>query len=408
MDDLLKLARQFDENMQQDRETGQQQQPPSQTEEQRGSTWSDGVEEELQALFDCSTQTLSGRLSPSQSGSSLEPRGTPGAAPRALNPGLGLRSSHEAELTEPQPSGTTGAGLLAAQNRGSIRSGSQYFDDDWEDDDLLNDPNVIAMTQNPLQEQPGVKTQSNAKTTGGSSRNRCVVQNSNSRLRPSCSMSRPSGIQQLCPQLKTTNRSTFRLGPTPQHQTTPFSSTTFTAIQSKVLVPDLESSTKEPVAVAADGPAAAPLVQTAAGNAAAPTSAPGMWDSPWDCGEDDQLLYQACDTLERSCDVQAEGGRSSSTSTRTPPMEAAGANQSACSRLVRSNSLPGTLGSSLPPVGGAGGGAPLSQSLPGTHVAARPLGRWSNTTGTSGSWNPRPACKRSGSQLDADSSKGKY
>lgn len=380
VEDLLKLARQFDENMQQDRETEQQQTQhqggtpsSSKTEDCKGSTWSDGVEAELQALFDCSTQRFSGQLS---QGFTQEASGKTAAAGR----------------TEPKPSERSRAAPQAAEDGGATRSIAQHFDDDWEDDDLLNDPDVIAMTQNPLQEQLGVKTQSNTKTktTLISSSSSSVVQTATSRLRPSCSGSRPSGIQQLCPRLKTTSRSTFRLGPSPHHKAAPCSNTTYTAIQSKALVPDLESSTKE---------APPPPVQATAGHSAAPDSVLGMWDSHWDCGDDDQLLYQACDTLERSSSIQAEGGRSSSSS-RTPPITASTTNkQSACSRWVRSNSLPETRGWSRLPVGGASedGAAPMSQSLPGGHVAPGPLGRSSITTGTTASSNPRPTCKRSGS-----------
>lgn len=402
MEDLLKLARQFDENMQQDRETEQQQTQhqggtpsSSKTEDCKGSTWSDGVEAELQALFDCSTQRFSGQLS---QGFTQEARGKMAAAGR----------------TEPKPSERSRAAQQAAEDGGSTRSVAQHFDDDWEDDGLLNDPDVIAMTQNPLQEQLGVKTQSNAKTKTSlsSSSSSSVVQTSTSRLRPSCSGSRPSGIQQLCPRLKTTSRSTFRLGPSAHHKAAPCSKTTFTAIQSKAIVPDLESSTKEappppPPPVQAT---AAPPVQATAGHSAAPDSALGMWDSHWDCGDDDQLLYQACDTLERSSRIQAEGGRSSSGS-RTPSIAASTTNkQSPCSRWVRSNSLPETRGWSLLPVGGAseGGAAPMSQSLPGGHVAPGPLGRSSITTGTTALSNPRPACKRSGSHSAEISNKGKY
>lgn len=383
MEDLLKLARQFDENMQQDRDAEQRQTqhqggtPSSgKTEDCKGSTWSDGVEAELQALFDCSTQRFSGQLS---QGFSQEARDKVPAVGRA----------------ELKPSERSGAAPQAAKDGGSTRSVAQRFDDDWEDDALLNDPDVIAMTQNPLQEQLGVKTQSNTKTkTTLNSSSSSVVNASTSRLRPSSSGSRASGIQQLCPRLKTTSRSTFRLGPGTHHQAAPCSNTTFTAIQSKALIPEHESSTKE-----APPP---PPVQATTGHSAAPDSVLAMWDSHWDCGDDDQLLYQACDTLERSSSIQAEGGRSSSGS-RTPPIATSTTNkQSACGRWVRSNSLPETREWSLR-VGGAseGGAPPLSQSHPGGHMANGPLGRSSISTGTT-------ACKRSGSHSAEISNKGKY
>lgn len=375
MEDLLKLARQFDENMQQDSETEQQQTTQHQggmpssgkAEESKGSTWSDGVEAELHALFDSSTQKFSGTLS---QGFSQEARDK-------------MAASGQMEPKSRERSGA--ASQTAVGGGGLIRNVTPQFDDDWEDDDLLNDPDVIAMTQNPLL---CVKTLSNAKTkTTLSCSSSSVVQNSTSRFRPSSSGSKPSKIQQLSPRPKTTSRSTFRLGTSGHHQAAQYSNTTFT----KAVIPELKSSTKEPAATAA------PPVPTTAAVSAAPDR--GTWDNHWDCGDDDQLLYQACDTLERSSSVQAEGEQSG----KTQPIEASTANkQSACSRLVRSNSLPETRGWSMLQVGGVSGDrvAPMSQSLP--------QGRGSITTGSTASSNPRSACKRSGSQSAETSNKGDY
>lgn len=379
MEDLLKLARQFDENMQQDTEQQQTRHQggtmsSGKAGDSKGSTWSDGVEAELHALFDSSTQKFSGTLS---QGFSQEARDKMAATTTAVT---------VAGQTETKSRERSGAAPQAAVDGGSIRSVTLQFDDDWEDDDLLNDPDVIAMTQNPLL---GVKTPSNTKTktTLGCSSS-SLIQTSTSRLRPSSSGSKPSEIQQLCPRLKTTSRSTFRLGPSTHNQATHCSNTTFTAIQPKAVIPDPESCTKKPAA------AAAPSVPTTAGHSAAPDL--GTWDSHWDCGDDDQLLYQACDTLERSSSVQAERGK-------TPPIEASTANkQSASSRLVRSNSLPETRGWSMLQAGGISGewATPMSQSLP--------QGRGSIATGSTASSNPRPACKRSGSHLAETSNKGDY
>lgn len=385
VEDLLKLARQFDENMQQDRETERQQTPSFSTaEDRKGSTWSDGVEAELHALFDSSTQKISGQLS---QGFSQE-----------------ARIQATAELSE-----RSEAAPPAAEDGGSIRSVAPHFDDDWEDDNLLNDPELIAMTQDPLQEQLGVRTQADPATTlSGSS---SVVPPSASRLRPSLSDSNRSGIQQLCPRLKTTSRSTFRLGPSPHHPAAPCSS--ITAIHSKAPVPTWGSSIKVPAGASAATafvpppvyPTAAPAVRTTSSYSAVPESAMRMWDSHWDCDDDDQLLYLACDTLERSSSVQAEGGRSSSSG--TPPITTFTANkQLPCSRLVRSNSLPETRRWGPFPGGRASGGGAskggalsMSQSLPG------PLSSCSITSGTTASSNRQPACKRSGPHSAEISSK---
>ncbi|XP_057703352.1 ewing's tumor-associated antigen 1 homolog isoform X2 [Corythoichthys intestinalis] len=141
MDDLIKLARQFDKYMQQDKEalaqpgendnckinkTSEETSSPNQT------------EAELRALFDSSTQKVSGGLSPVSSKSSQDP------------------SQHSRS--------TSGA-----------KDVKEGFDDDWENDDMLNDPSLLALIQNPDR----------------------------------------GSLQELCPNVKPPLRSTFKLAPNP-------------------------------------------------------------------------------------------------------------------------------------------------------------------------------------------------
>uniref|UniRef100_A0A3B3RND8 ETAA1 activator of ATR kinase n=1 Tax=Paramormyrops kingsleyae TaxID=1676925 RepID=A0A3B3RND8_9TELE len=152
VEDLRKLAKQFDINMiQQEKEDGEidppillnkpgstgegtaprntniAQQMPQEHEEPRLES-----EESLDVLFDRSTQPLSEVLTPN----------TP-------------VQSQEMILTPPGPSVekavnsvTSNLPLVSADNTNKVPKVSQDFDDDW-DDDLLNDSFVLEMTLNP-------------------------------------------------------------------------------------------------------------------------------------------------------------------------------------------------------------------------------------------------------------------
>ncbi|XP_029295001.1 ewing's tumor-associated antigen 1 [Cottoperca gobio] len=162
VDDLLKLAKQFDFNMfHQDEEEEEEEKDPQSLEvpsddildfenrEQNDVSSSlprnsqpavktdvqlhldQDMEDDLDFLFDGPTQQLSGNLSrvssaqPSQvKPASKEASGKPSA------PSHGVTSSVSTAITEGSPV-------------------KDEFDDDWENDDLLNDSLVLAMTQNP-------------------------------------------------------------------------------------------------------------------------------------------------------------------------------------------------------------------------------------------------------------------
>lgn len=137
----MKLAKQFDINM--TRMTTEELNKPQRDETRRVKPASLPVtseriagcfsqarqeEEELQALFDGPTQHLSGRLSPPSAHCTPESITAPGAPA-----GPGPSSAPIKKAPENTPKAT-----------------DVDFDDDWENDDLLNDSFVLEMTQNPV------------------------------------------------------------------------------------------------------------------------------------------------------------------------------------------------------------------------------------------------------------------
>ncbi|XP_037327847.2 ewing's tumor-associated antigen 1 [Pungitius pungitius] len=140
VDDLLKLAKQFDFNMfhrdEEEAEEMHQQSLELLSEDilsgaspalPEGRRRPDPhVEDELDFLFDGPTQRFSGNLS----------QLTQVKPPAQGAPGTPAASSHD------PGAGVSGAGANAALAR-------DEFEDDWENDDLLNDSLVLEMTQNP-------------------------------------------------------------------------------------------------------------------------------------------------------------------------------------------------------------------------------------------------------------------
>ncbi|XP_055026608.2 uncharacterized protein etaa1b [Misgurnus anguillicaudatus] len=140
VEDLMKLAKQFDINM--TRMTTEVYKP--QHDETRRvkpasvPVTSEGIagcfsqarqeEEELQALFDGPTQHLSGRLSPPSAHCTPESITAP-VAP--AGPGPCSATIKKTPVDTPKATNVD-------------------FDDDWENDDLLNDSFVLEMTQNPM------------------------------------------------------------------------------------------------------------------------------------------------------------------------------------------------------------------------------------------------------------------
>lgn len=416
VDDLMKLARQFDKNMQQDQETSEQLNTLNYNFSERGNSSktkltetsspcnvrdlkcpssSDQVEAELHALFDCSTQKVSGRLSQGSSTSALsqevkdQPVTSTAAEPRQSE----LKSADKS--TAARPAEEKGSWGLTASN-------CDDFDDDWLNDDLLNDSFVLAITQNPDQHHdnnPKTTLQSNAKTNTKQTKP-SAHQPSNLHSKPSC-----SALQELCPTPKTTNRSTFKLEPNPHFQAKmaakDVSKSGFTVIQSKPQMSEQKSATtKTPQPDKITNAQKEPCV--------AADSVKDILDSLWDDGDDDALLYQVCDTVERISnsqpqqvspsdfqekrDIVVDSQRKTTAplpidTARSTNAGASANRQSACA-FVRSNSLPGTSCEAVNyqgwnvPMKGANNKSRMSQSLPGSHMSLGTSSQFKDSSGT--------------------------
>lgn len=412
MDNLLKLARQFDKNMQQDRESSEQpdtvvnsnfnvecrnaskaemrEMPfPSNLKDLKCPSSSDHLEAELHALFDCSTQKVSGQLSQASSASacSQEVRDRP-VTPNSVKAGQTELKSAEGSGPAAQPS----------QEKGSCGFGTNNyddFDDDWENDDILNDSFVLSMTQNPDQQldgNPKKTLQPNVK------RNTCQVASADTHSKPSW-----SALQELCPKPKATNRSTFKLEPNPHFQSKVAakdgSKSNFTVIQPKpqmsektLFIPQPDKTIKDQKVTCVTG-----------------ESVKSIPDMLWDDGDEDALLYQVCDSVERISSTQPQQASPSGCQKRqdtpedvqrkttTPlPIDTArsvsaaprAGRRSPCA-FVRSNSLPGTSCEAVNyqgwniPMKGANSKSQMSQSLPGSHMA---LGTFNQRRDSSGNF----------------------
>ncbi|KAK9541180.1 hypothetical protein VZT92_001245 [Zoarces viviparus] len=310
--DLLRLARQLDETMQQDPE-----------------------EAELNALFDCSTQRVSGRLSQSSSAS-------------ARSQEIQQQLVTSAERRQPELKSADGSG--PAEGKGSCGFNANHcddFDGDWENDDLLDDSLVLAMTHNPDQQHdalPKSTSQWDTETNAAqltSFHQPAAHQPPSSHSKPSC-----SALQELCPETKTSNRSTFRLEPNPHCQTAADS-------RPGVAAPQPKSKTCDQTSAATKTPSI-PIPDKIAKHQAT-CGAVDISDSLWDDGVDDALLYQVCDRLEgisnsrpqrrspSGCRQKPEGPQKNPA---PPPIHAprlvnGGADRRPPCSFVRSHSLPG-------------------------------------------------------------------
>ncbi|KAM6997242.1 uncharacterized protein LKV04_005972 [Tautogolabrus adspersus] len=339
VEDLMKLARQFDENMQQDRETSEQLNTdnnnlnkcvntsktkltettkPTNVKELKCTPSLEQAEAELHALFDCSTQKVSGRLSQGSSVSacSQDVRKQPVTSASAEPKPLELKTSSKS--------------VLAAQPAGEKESCGfrDDFDDDWENDDLLNDSFVLEITQNP-----GQLLDNNPKTSLQSKTN-------------------------------TTQFTSFCSPPAADHD------------DDKVC------------------PAA--------------NSVRNITDSHWDDGDDDDLLIQICDSVERISNSQPEqvrprceqdkydNGADRQRKITTPlPIDTTwskntgtSANRKSPCPFVRSNSLPGSSCHAVNyqgwdiPMKGANNKSGMSQSLPGGRMGRGTFSNCKNSSGT--------------------------
>lgn len=402
MADLVKLARQFDKNMQ-DRESLEgihnsfnssisdcantskpKLKPADKMKGLQCSSSSDAVEAELQALFDCSTQNVSGRLSQGSSASARSQvvEDVPVAAHSVETGQTRLKASEKS--------------VPAAEVKAAALGSNDDFDDDWENDDLLNDPLLLELTQNPprLLDKSEPTLQSYTNTENSQSRSgfqsttktMCARQPSAANSKLTCST-----LQELCPKPKTTNRSTFKLEPNPHFQAKNPPKPTVTGVQicptnlaaTKTLCkPDKTTDFKADICEAAD-------------------SLQGISDSLWDDGGDDTLLYQVCDSVERISNSQLdqvssrhnkwphfleERGQKCTTPVPIDTVTSSTKRESPRT-FVRCNSLPATSSGAVGYRGwdmamkAANKKSQMSQSLPGQHTA---LGTFNQSQDPSG------------------------
>lgn len=414
MDDLVKLARQFDENMQQDRETSEGPNPAgldgrgntsktelretpisSNVKELKCPSSSDPVETELHALFDSSTQKISGRISQVSlpSTCSLEVNDQPVTSTPA-----------EPGQTELKSADKSGPAAQPAEEKNSL-SGStgDDFDDDWANDDLINDPILLAITQNPLQQHditPQTTMQSDMKTNTTHFTSACK---SDLHLKPSC-----SALKELCPKPKTSNRSTFKLGSNPYFQPTPAAKDTCSESDFTLVQPKLQMCEQKPATRVLSTPRPDKITNDQRETSVAADTAKAFSDSLWDDRDEDELLYQVCDSMERSSNTQQQQvnpddcQRKQSTavdrqrkSTKPLPIDtvqstsaSSRANRQSPRTWVHSNSLPVTScevanyqGWNIPRKG-ANNKSRMSQSLPGSQVGLGTFGQSRDPSGT--------------------------
>ncbi len=211
VEDLMKLAKQFDINM--TRQDKEKQQESTERRNKLNKLQSDGKarterstsvkvsseqltscssqahqeEAELQALFDCPTQYVSGRLSP---------------------PSVNCTPESKTEPVAPAEQKSSSAAIKSAPVD-APKTTKVDFDDDWENDDLLNDSFVLEMTQNPVPLNVAQK-QSTAQPESCSSRCNFVAKVHPSVKETQKSTSKTSTFTKTLPEVKTSNQSTFR------------------------------------------------------------------------------------------------------------------------------------------------------------------------------------------------------
>ncbi|XP_028279201.1 uncharacterized protein etaa1b [Parambassis ranga] len=412
--DLMKLAKQFDENMQQEKETLEELNSvnnnlneyvvtskinptqsvfPTNVKDPQCPPSIDQAEAELHALFDSSTQKISGQLSQSSVTSTC----SQGKKDKAVT--AAVAEGQQSNLKSAAQSGSAVHPAKEKEPCGNAKN-CDAFDDDWENDDLLNDSFVLAMTQN-ASEQHDTKTITTEFTTvcEPTVNTNSADSPSNSQCKPSCST-----IQELCPKPKTTNRSTFKLQPNPHFQPMRVEKkvlkSSFTGLQPKSQMFDQKPvttktlSTPQPDNVSNDyrvGCSGADSVKL-------------ISDSLWDDGDDDALLYQVCDSIERisnsqpqqvspsNCqgkqDTAADRQRKTSNPLPIDPAWSASANQQSPCAFVRSNSLPGTSCETVNyqgwnvPMKSANNKSGMSQSFPGSQMSLGTFNQRRDSSGT--------------------------
>ncbi|XP_069000350.1 ewing's tumor-associated antigen 1-like [Embiotoca jacksoni] len=424
VEDLMKLARQFDENMQQDKETCEQPNSvsnnlnehattsetrptqtslPSDAKDADRPSSSDRAEAELRALFDCSTQSVGGQLSESS----------------------GTSASAQRQQSEPESADRSGSAAHPAAEKGSCgysANSCDDFDDDWENDDLLNDSFVLSMTVNPDEQHdttPKTTFPYDTETDTAQFTSVCeptvninlAHQPSNSDRKPSC-----SALRELCPKPKTTNRSTFKLEPNPHFR----ARTAREVSKSNFTVAQPKSETFERKSATAKTPSNPGTDRVTTDQRRAEDSVKDISDSLWDDGTDDALFYQVCDSVERISNSQPQPASPSTCpekpdtaavdrrwkATKLLPIDkawsknaGASANRQPPCAFVRSNSLPGPSCEAVNyrgwniPMKGANNQSRMSQSFPGGRVSPGTFSQRGDPPGSFQAGNANPDMK---------------
>lgn len=243
-------------------------------------------EEELQALFDGPTQHVSGRLSPPSVNCTPENCTEPVAQ-------TGLRTCSVSTKTTP----------VDAPKAAEVK-----FDDDWDNDDLLNDSFVLEMTQNPVPlnvaqkhstAQPEIcskkcnfETKVNSSVSNG--RNIC--------FQTQQSTSKSSTLIKTLPDVKMSNRSTFMLKPpasAQNHTTVKLLKTSPVNQEKQETQPtpgtrqvELDRMTKD--CGASSQTSSTQFDGVSEEDMKSLFDSDGLWND-----EDDDLLCQACDDVEK-------------------------------------------------------------------------------------------------------------
>lgn len=378
VDDLIKLAKQFDRNMhQQDKETNELRNNPvnnllkeNVSERASGeitpaccmeepSSRSQQVEQEMHALFDGPTQQISGRLSQGSSASacSQDTKGQSGVSHLTTE-------GSEVKLN------SQGPGHEDEISKGMVVK-TDDFDDDWENDDLLNDTLVLEMSSKLLPEvAPKLSSPTNTSLSPNKNElatkslphisacgSRSVLSTDQAPIvHPQATISNLAG---LCPKSKTTNRSTFKLESNPSLQVKTYATsevpkTGLTVVnpQPATQRPDQGYSITKPGSIVAG--TSDQLVQDSMKDISDKDFKPLLnSESQWDDGDDDDLLYQACDNMEKISDSDPEplsrldypkrcDNNKHKVSTPLPTDKDLSGNPGSYCNYVRSNSAPGT------------------------------------------------------------------
>ncbi|KAL7877462.1 hypothetical protein SRHO_G00041050 [Serrasalmus rhombeus] len=360
VEDLMKLAKQFDINMtRQDEERqlenkGRNKEGSNKLDRSIAShSVLDGIEpsggkhfpvpakpeglsheEELHALFDGPTQYLSGRLSPPSVNGSQESR----------------TESAALDAKKPDTAGSKNFPEDAAQVPKSV------FDDDWDNDDLLNDSFVLEMTQNPDLSCSGPKK------TGSVMSSKCeptnVASSSGSGNRASCSplllSSNSNRYTRTLSKAPYTNPSTFRPQPVAPVNTGIAQQLPKTSPDPAKMERSENNQAQAQIFPCKRGPVS-DFDRTkreikgivGAKKSDSLTGASGKdfktLDSVWGDGDDD-LLYQACDDVERISASQEEQKQNSCADFESnKPTKAPSSKDTTCfsNNVVNDNTQPG-------------------------------------------------------------------